>query len=414
MWSTRVGPELLMASDPNKPLLRVTPSDAKTRKKGSSGFLPPPGSFSQQRQRQNIGPKFDRLTEVLSRDKSGLELRNDPTAMAPERLLVFEVRGSVSGFANAIRNVPGLELIDEEEFTDEEDKSPVAYLMVPDNQALKNILSLWNRWLEGKAMETGFAPWGNVFNTLRDLRPWGPSDRISEPEIKILHEEIEGRNDTDIITLEIELVFRGNENSAESGLEIVSKSIRDAGGSIVSAARIAEIAYQAILAQLPVKAVRSIIELNQNGIAGLDPVQHIRPQSLVASSELGDASSIENVPELMPTPAPILALIDGVPVSQHPLLANHVSVDDIFGLEPNTTLPSRRHGTSMASLIIHGDRNNQEAPLPRTIHTIPVLGEGDRFPTDRLIIDLIYQAVISMKIGDEQQHPRYHCEYFIG
>jgi len=205
--------------------------------------------------------------------------------------------------------------------------------------------------------------------------------------------------------LEIELVFRGNENSAESGLEIVSNSIRDAGGSIVSAARIAEIAYQAILAQLPVTAVRSIIELNQNGIAGLDPVQHIRPQSLVASSELGDASSIENVPELMPTPAPILALIDGVPVSQHPLLANHVSVDDIFGLEPNTTLPSRRHGTSMASLIIHGDRNNQETPLPRTIHTIPVLGEGDRFPTDRLIIDLIYQAVISMKIGDEPTAP---------
>jgi hypothetical protein len=75
-------------------------------------------------------------------------LRTDPTALAPERLLVFEVRGSIGAFAAAVQRVPGLELIDEEELqADETDKAPVAYLMAPDIRALQNLESLWRRWL---------------------------------------------------------------------------------------------------------------------------------------------------------------------------------------------------------------------------------------------------------------------------
>lgn len=79
---------------------------------------------------------------MLNRDPTGLELRADPAALAPERLLVFEVRGSIGAFAAAVRNVPGLELIDEEELeADEADKAPAAYLMVPDVRALRDLES---------------------------------------------------------------------------------------------------------------------------------------------------------------------------------------------------------------------------------------------------------------------------------
>ena len=67
----------------------------------------------------------------MARDQGGLELRADPAALAPERLLVFEVRGSVNNFAAAVQRVPGLELIDEEELGSDNDKEPVAYLLVP-------------------------------------------------------------------------------------------------------------------------------------------------------------------------------------------------------------------------------------------------------------------------------------------
>ncbi|MGO7169598.1 hypothetical protein AB9F47_21325 [Rhizobium leguminosarum] len=64
------------------------------------------------------------MSEVLQRDPTGLSLRADPTALAPERLLVFEVKGDIANFARAVNNIPGLELIDEEELPSDEDKSP--------------------------------------------------------------------------------------------------------------------------------------------------------------------------------------------------------------------------------------------------------------------------------------------------
>jgi len=114
-----------MASDPTKPLLRLTPQPQLDRPSGRPRPVPKPEAFPQARQIGAFSPKFDRLQQVLQRDPSGLELRADPTALAPERLLVFEVRGAVSAFSAAIRQVHGLELIDEEELeSDEIDKSP--------------------------------------------------------------------------------------------------------------------------------------------------------------------------------------------------------------------------------------------------------------------------------------------------
>jgi hypothetical protein len=103
----------------------------------------------------------------LQRDPAGFELRADPTALAPERLLVFEVRGAIAPFAAAVRRVPGLELIDEEELAgDDEDKAPVAYLMVPDVRALREIESLWSRWRRGQLVsgETASSPRRRTFS----------------------------------------------------------------------------------------------------------------------------------------------------------------------------------------------------------------------------------------------------------
>jgi hypothetical protein len=166
-----------MASDPERPLLRLIPQADRDRPVGKQRAIPRPEAFPTSRQTATFTPKFNRLAEVLNRDPTGLELRADPTALAPERLLVFEVRGSIASFARAIQRVPGLELVDEEELAADEDKAPVAYLMVPDIQALKNIESLWRRWLRGQLAQ-GETPWRHVFSLLRDLRPWGPTDRV--------------------------------------------------------------------------------------------------------------------------------------------------------------------------------------------------------------------------------------------
>jgi len=111
------------------PLLRLTPGADRRRDTGSPNNSRPPEAYPATRQRERFSPQFNRLSEVLTRDSSGLELRADPTALAPERLLVFEVRGSISGFAGVVRKVPGLEMVDEEDIAPDEDKQPVAYLL---------------------------------------------------------------------------------------------------------------------------------------------------------------------------------------------------------------------------------------------------------------------------------------------
>jgi Subtilase family len=349
------------------------------------------------------------LAELLARDPTALEVRADPAALAPERLLVFEVRGSIQNFAAAVRRVDGLELIDEEELLgDELDKSPVAYLLVPDARAFRQILSLWTRWQEGRSPERGFTSWRDVFALLRDLRPWGPTDRVRNDERDILTVEIEGRPDDDRVKLEIELVFRADAAQAAVAEDSVRPAIVAVGGRILDQARIEDIAYHALLADLPVRTVRAIIGRAQDGLAGLGPIMHIRPQSAAPSIELADSEPAAQLREPPPDRPPILALFDGVPIAAHPLLNGRLNVEDRFGLEGETLVANREHGTAMASIIVHGDRNRSEAALPRRIHVVPVLkwgGTHEVLPDNRLIVDLIYQAVIGMREGTAASAP---------
>lgn len=387
-----------MPSDPTKPLLRLTPQAERPRALGPPRNMPRPDAFPAGRQAERIGPKFTRLAEVLARGGGALELRADATALAPERLLVFEVRGAIGTFAEAVRRVPGLELVDEEEMqSDEHDKQPVAYLMVPDLAALRNIKSLWRRWRAGQLV-WGETAWSNVFERLRDLRPWGPADRVQPYEADILAVEIYGLEEVELVRLEIELVFRANEAVAAENGETVIAAVGARGGRLVSQARIADIAYHALLVDLPVWSVRQIIMQAPDGIAGLESVMHIRPQSVATGIEVDDPLE-PDLAVIAPRALgePILALLDGVPVANHRLLADHIRIDDPFDLVPDALVAQRRHGTAMASLIVHGDRNRIEPSLPRQIHVVPVMGNGDAFPRDRLVVDMIFLAVTRLR-----------------
>jgi hypothetical protein len=317
---------------------------------------------------------------------------------------VFEVRGSIGSFAAAIRNVPGLELIDEEELQADEDKAPTAYLMVPDVRALRELESLWRRWRKG-ALEFGETPWRDVFSLLRDLRPWGPGDRVQPVECDILSEVIFGLADDDPVRLEIELVYRTDFSIGEHRAGDIRSAVIARGGRVVATSRIDDIAYHAMLVDLPVRAVREIIDHSHDGIAGLEPVMHIRPQSIASKIDVTEDAESNATPATGALGEPILALLDGVPVAAHPLLASHVVVDDQFDLERNTQVTDRVHGTAIASLIVHGDRNGIEQPLPRRIHVVPVLGEREEFPVDRLIVDVVYTAVVAMRDGPSATAP---------
>lgn len=133
-----------MPSDPTKPLLRLNVKEHQPEeKKKDKGFSGKADSFPRERQLEKFRPIFDRLVEVMTRPSGGLELAADPNALAPECLLVFEVRGSVQNFLKAAGKVAGLDFVDAEEFEgDADDKEPMLYLYVPDEKALMQIASL--------------------------------------------------------------------------------------------------------------------------------------------------------------------------------------------------------------------------------------------------------------------------------
>ena len=153
------------------------------------------------RQRERLDPIFQRLRDVLEGNSDPLGLRLDPSGIAPERALVFEVAGSIGDFNSAVSKIDGLSFLADEELIlvpDDDfgvqetrkgrtlgirqDKliSGRLYMAMPDIRALRGLLSLWTRFKKGDDPSSGFAPWFRVFQHLHALRAWGAERPYSD------------------------------------------------------------------------------------------------------------------------------------------------------------------------------------------------------------------------------------------
>ncbi len=209
-----------------------------------------------------------------------MQLRADANSLAPERLLVFEVTGSVQNFANAVSRIAGLEFAGEEELiADEFDDNPEYYLLVPQLDALREIVSLWQTWVRTGTVPMNYTPWRHLFAQLRSIRPWGPADRVSAANREYFRGIVEGAPDDALVRIEIELVFRAHETTAQAAQTDVASHVVRSGGAIIDRSRRAEFGYHAILADVSAAEIRRITELNPSSLAGADPVASIAPQS---------------------------------------------------------------------------------------------------------------------------------------
>jgi Subtilase family len=412
---------------PTRPLLRLPPPNP---------VAPPPGPRggsnirfpSAGRQKSNFGPIFERLRGVLSQGTA--ELREDPNNLAPERVIVFEIAGTVQNFLNAVSRINGLEFMAEHasEFAADQDFAVKdarkatkgqdradklvpgrLYLVMPDVRALAELLSLWDRWRRGEALGTGYTPFEHLFGQLHALRPWGPQDRIPEETLAFWREERERHPDRAVRT-EVELWYHENDARRRMAEESVESIVNSGGGRVIHRSVIPDIAYHGMLVDIASADVQSLIEDRAVQLARADDVMFLRPQSILLSPLETEAES-DGLPEgnFGPPPAgqPIAALLDGMPLQAHALLVDRLLLDDPDDLQRRAVVSRRLHGTAMASLILHGDRNQVGQSLPRPLYVRPVMITDEQgqehTDTERLVIDTIYRAVLRIKGSEGEE-----------
>ncbi|MDH5648553.1 MAG: S8 family peptidase [Gammaproteobacteria bacterium] len=373
--------------------------------------------------------------------KNGI-LSEDPAGFSPERTLVLETVGSVDGFYRVARKIPGLEFIQEAIFGDVDpdddfyivDKTGskaadklkgYVYLTNANQEALNKLLTYWNSYVKQRSYKfpRGLAPLRNLFEHLKTIRYWDTEDRLRETGI-IEDWSRRVKEGQDSAPVEIELWYRKYTELRTSKEERLATLLNVLGGRIIKTSVIHEINYHSILADIPIASIGDLLSDNKKEIELLrcDDVMFFRPsgqcmapiftvendQSEHQAREI-PSKGIESVIEF-----PVVALLDGLPLENHEWISDYLIVDDPDGWSDDYSPSDQQHGTSMASLIIRGDMNDDELPIQNKLYCRPILKPGpedfygkrrERVPEGELPLDLVHRSVRRIFEGDGQEPP---------
>ena len=418
---------------PERPLLILpAPGEPERRgaKTGRGGF---PRLPSKSRQSDRLAPRFAALQQAL--DAQRARLRTEAAGLVPEEVIVLETVGPVEDFIVAVRRIEGLEWLGEVEeedippdddfFVADKQGAPTdkpmrgrVFLVFTNQQALRQILSLWDSWKADQRLPRGLGKWGDVFAQLRDVRPWGVQDRLIETGVLQDWREREEHQE-EVVPCEIELWFRNDPHRRRVARERVGAIVAGLGGEVLQEATIEEIAYHAMLARLPIATVRPLFDEagRDAALVQCEQIQFFRASGQMAGTIPEDQRQRDPGPVPAEPPAlgePVVAAFDGLPLQNHRRLARRLVVDDPDGYEAQYPANERRHGTSMASLILYGDLDAGEAPLARRLYMRPILRPDPRswraprpetVSEQVLLVDLLHRAVRRLFDSDGSEPP---------
>ena len=411
------------------PLL-IFPEPSRASRAGLPGGGGSPRLPSASRQAERITPQFQRLHEAMEHQR--VTLQDNPLGIQPELALVLETVGSVGNFIGAVRRVEGLEWLGEltltdippdDDFQDERRRqrqlSGQLFVTMSDQRALRELQRLFDSWQENPdaSFEEGFAPLKHVFEHLRTIRPWGVEDRLRDTGVFDTW-QLDIDNDSRIINFEAELWFRNDQARRQQAEAHVRSIVEDLNGEIIQQCVIQEIAYHAVLGRIPASRASDIIERREVSLLQCEGMMYLRPVGQCAVPTWSDDSSVtelirEAPPSQPPLAEPVVALFDGLPLAGHQLLQRWLEIDDPDDYEATYLAEERRHGSGMASLICHGELDEQAVSLSRKLYVRPILqprrGFDGRFeeniPADILPVDLIHRAVRRLYEREGDQPP---------
>ncbi len=427
-----------MASE--QPLLIFPSFQRAERDKGFGGGTLPHAP-DRLRQIKRLDPQFKRLQQAF--EAEGLALQTDSQGLFPGFVLVIETRGRIEDFYRAAQAIGmgWLGEIDLDDLEPDEDfyipgKSGQRtekhldgrlYLGMTDQRALEELLGIWKRFKKEQSLGRGNAKWQDFFSHAKEIRRWGVKDRLLDSGIlDDWAQNIE--NDPNApVNFRVELWYPAKpDNSSRQAHQqaeenTVRQAIIAADGEILANMRIDEIHFHALKGRIPVSVARSAFLVREsedeavlatlfrnNAIKTFLPIA----QGVTSLPSEGEPSIFLSK-SLPSDKSPVVALLDGYPFAQHDVLNNRIVVHDpdtLLSKYPHTK--NMRHGTAMASLIVHGELDANEPPLNRRIFCRPILepnlmslNEDEHISETIFAEDRIHKAIVEMFEGNEPTAP---------
>lgn len=367
-----------------------------------------------------------RLIPVLQSLQS-LIIQPSPDSITPEYSLVFETIGDPSSFLIAIRHLnkdsseiefllelPDGEIESFDDFYFEDNKgNKIANRQIPqkvfcvmaNSKAIERMLSIWNSYSQDPSFKfpRGLTGLRDVFKHLRNIRRWNIHDRIEETGlIEKWKDDLELTSNNPVIC-EINLFYRNNKDRREESQKKVIDEILKMGGTIHKISCIPEIRYHALLLSIPRLSAEKILKFDESiQLLKIDSIMYVKPtgQAFIKNPTTSCSVDVKTEESSHIHSNPIIALFDGLPQENHPLLKKYLLIDDPDNYTKDYIVNDRKHGTSMASLIVYGDMNNSSHTIDRRIYVRPIMkpyktpsGSSEGVPDDILIVDYIHNAV---------------------
>lgn len=333
---------------------------------------------------------FERYKASVSGSVAGLE---------PETVLVIEIAGSVNEFRQAVEAI-GLEWMGEwdvddippdEDFFERNTKGERTnkavkgrmFLSLGNEAGMRELLSLWEKWRDNKTLPSGKTKWRDVFNQTVQIRRWGIEEALRETGMLDRWQDLLNPiNPAQAIHFQIELFYRRSEYRRRQNERDVAALLEAAGGRTLGGfIDMPEIAFHAVKAELPAERIQQLLNDLESESHDTDiqlfkfhGVMYFRPtgQSL-AVTEDGEGVDTEIAEGVVDLP-PIAAILDGVPNVLHQALKGRLLLDDPDNLSAQYQPGERKHGTAMASLVVHGEMADGQAdPLSRLVYVLPIM-----------------------------------------
>ena len=371
------------------------------------------------RQAERLTPQFQTLQNAFEARR--LELQVAANNSDPDLVVVFETAGAVSDFISSAERIPGLEwlagMIDaqvepDEDFYSTQDATKALggrlFLMGSNRQALDEVVRLWGIYKETPtgSLGTGLNAWKGLFKHLKDVRFWGPQDRLSDELRQAWRFRLE--SGTPALRFEIEAwCFASATKNAASSAEIRTL-VTELGGQVLDERLIGDIAYLGFLVEMPTPGVQRLLDAVPAPLLRSERVMLLRPQGQAMSRTSDTAPQLPDaaVPQQLTSGSPIVAMLDGLPLANHPRLQGRLIVDDPDQWADTYPVAARVHGTAMASLIAWGELDSTSGALAAPIYVRPIMrpepgsdSQAECTPDDRLLIDLVHVAVRRMFEG---------------